>query len=143
MEIFLPLKLKTGLILLIVDPNNEKKYPLDDIVYINLEDEIDIEKQQAKMKMRKEAKKASKVKKKTSKIQNLLEYSGFDDFEVHRVSKRSVNSGINSRRRSLEPVIKLVHTLYVNQTKLSKVASKQANEIQILKTNQQRIGLVE
>ena len=76
-------------------------------------------------------------------FQNLLEYSGFDDFEVHRVSKRSVNSGINSRRRSLEPVIKLVHTLYVNQTKLSKVASKQANEIQILKINQQRIGLVE
>ena len=62
-RLFLPLKLKNGLILLIVDPSNEKKYPLDDIVYINLEDEIDIEKQQAKMKMRKEAKKASKVKK--------------------------------------------------------------------------------
>ena len=56
-RLFLPLKLKNGLILLIVDPSNEKKYPLDDIVYINLEDEIDIEKQQAKMKMRKEAKK--------------------------------------------------------------------------------------
>lgn len=50
-----------GLITIHVDPSNEKKYPLDEIVYINLEDEIDIEKQQAKMKMRKEAKKASKV----------------------------------------------------------------------------------
>lgn len=48
---------------MIIDPSNEKKYPLDDIVYINLEDEIDIEKQQAKMKMRKEAKKALKASK--------------------------------------------------------------------------------
>ena len=44
-----------------LDPSNEQKYPLDDIIYINLEDEIDIEKQMARMKMRKEAKKASKV----------------------------------------------------------------------------------
>ena len=43
------------------DPSNEQKYPLDDIIYINLEEEIDIEKQLNRMKARKEAKKASKV----------------------------------------------------------------------------------
>ncbi|CAG5111856.1 Oidioi.mRNA.OKI2018_I69.chr2.g6127.t1.cds [Oikopleura dioica] len=87
---------------MIIDPSNEQKYPLDDIIYINLEEEIDIEKQLNRMKARKEAKKASKANKrqKAEGEEEAPKKKKKSIIVPQRLEKSTINSRLNTITRT-------------------------------------------